>query len=66
MAKEETKKQLVISYKDPKALSKHVDDRGKIQPRSKSGLTAKEQRVLTREIKRARHLGLLPYTQTLR
>ena len=54
------------SYKDPKTLSRFIDDRGKIQSRSKTGLTAGEQRRITREIKRARQLGLLPYTQTLR
>ncbi len=52
------------SYKDPKGLSKFMDDRGKIQSRSKSGLNAKEQKYITQEIKRARQLGMLPFTQT--
>jgi small subunit ribosomal protein S18 len=56
----------VYTYKDPKTLAKFVDERGKIQSGLKSGLTAKEQRLVTREIKRARQLGLLPYTQTTR
>lgn len=56
----------IPSYKDPKTLVKFIDDRGKIQPRSKTGLNAKEQRLLTQEVKRARHLGLVPFTQTVR
>ena len=58
--------QVIYTYKDPKTLAKFVDERGKIQSRTKSGLTAKEQKLVTREIKRARQLGLLPYTQTIR
>jgi len=54
------------TYKDAKSLAKFIDERGKIQSREKLGLTAKEQRVITREIKRSRHLGLLPFTQTVR
>lgn len=57
---------IIYTYKDPKTLSKLVDDRGKILPRTKSGLTAKEQKLATREIKRARQLGLIAYTQTIR
>ena len=56
----------IYTYKDPKTLAKLVDERGKILSRTKSGLTAKEQKLATREIKRARQLGLLPYTQTIR
>ena len=64
MADNDTK--IIYTYKDPKTLAKFVDERGKIQSRTKSGLTAKEQKLVTREIKRARQLGLLPYTQTIR
>lgn len=62
----DTEIKVVYSYKDPKTLAKFVDERGKIQPRSKTGITAGEQRLVTREIKRARQLGLLPYTQMAR
>jgi small subunit ribosomal protein S18 len=34
---------------------------GKILPRRKSGLNAKQQRQLATAVKRARHLALLPY-----
>ena len=51
-----------IDYKDVDKLKKLISDRGKIDPRRKTGLTAKDQRKLAREIKRARHVALLPYT----
>ena len=51
-----------IDYKDVDKLRKLISDRGKIDPRRKTGLTAKDQRKLAREIKRARHVALLPYT----
>ncbi len=51
-----------IDYKDVDKLKKLLSDRGRIEPRRKTGLTAKDQRKLAREIKRARHVALLPYT----
>lgn len=53
---------LVINYKDVEALRRFITDRGKIRPRRQTGLTSKHQRQLAREIKRARYLALLPYT----
>lgn len=50
-----------IDYKDVDLLRKYVTERGKILPRRITGLTAKQQRELTRSIKRARQLALLPY-----
>ena len=50
-----------IDYKDPAKLSGYISDRGKIEPRRKTGTCARHQRVLTTAIKRARHLALLPY-----
>ena len=51
----------VIDYKDPEKLRGYISDRGKIEPRRKTGTCAKHQRVLAVTIKRARHLALLPY-----
>ena len=51
-----------IDYKDVDRLKKLLSDRGRIEPRRKTGLTAKDQRKLAREIKRARQVALLPYT----
>ena len=50
-----------IDYKDDRRISRYVTDRGKIVPRRISGTCAKHQRQLTRAIKKARHIGLLPY-----
>ena len=50
------------SYKKWEALSNFITDRGKILPRTSTGLSSKMQRRLTREIQRARHLAFLPFT----
>ncbi len=51
----------MIDYKDPAKLVAFISDRGKIQPRRKTGTCAKHQRALALAIKRARHLALLPF-----
>ncbi len=56
---------LVIDYKEPKILRYFTTERGKITPRRISGNCAKHQRMLTRAIKRARHMALLPYTTSV-
>lgn len=53
---------VAINYKDVDTLRRFITDRGKIRPRRQTGLTSKHQRRLAREIKRARFLALLPYT----
>ena len=50
-----------IDYKDLARVQRYISDRGKIEPRRKSGTCAKHQRLLATAIKRARHLALLPY-----
>lgn len=50
-------------YKDYQTLQRFVSERQKIWSRARSGVCAKHQRALTREIKRARHLSLLPFSQ---
>jgi small subunit ribosomal protein S18 len=50
-----------VDYKDTNRLKKYLTDRGKIIPRRITGLCAKHQRQLTRAIKRAREMALLPY-----
>lgn len=49
------------NFLEPEILSKFLSDRGKILPRSRTGLSAKNQRKLTRAVKHARHLALLPF-----
>jgi len=53
---------LAIDYKDPKILRTFLTERHKIIPRRVTGNCARHQRRLTVEIKRARHLSLLPFT----
>ncbi len=50
-----------IDFKDEKLLKKYLTEQGKIIPRHTSGACAKMQRQLSRAVKRARHLALLPY-----
>jgi small subunit ribosomal protein S18 len=50
-----------IDYKDPNFLLRFVNDQGKILPRRLTGTSLKFQRKLSQAIKRARHLGLLPF-----
>ena len=54
-------KQEAVDYKDTERLGRFLTEKGKIIPRRITGLTAKQQRVLARAIKRARHAGLLPF-----
>ena len=51
----------MLDYKETETLSRFVSDRGKIISRTKSGVCAKHQRRLAREVKRARYLGLIPF-----
>ena len=55
-------KTMVIDYKDPSTLKYFITERGKIVPRRVSGLVARNQRKITRAIKRARMLSLMPFT----
>ncbi len=50
-----------IDYKDNTMLSNYISDRGKIDPRRRTGTCAKHQRSLAVAIKRARHIALLPF-----
>ena len=50
-----------FSYKDIDTLRHYVSEAGKIKPRRQTGNCAKCQRNLAQEIKRARHLALLPF-----
>ncbi len=64
-AQRKANKDLTFSYKDPKALRRFMTEQGYILPRAKSGLSQKQQKRLTKAVKHARHLALLPFTQTL-
>lgn len=55
-------KNFVLDYKNPEQLRKFISENGKILPRRTTGACAKHQREITTTIKRARHIGFLPYT----
>lgn len=50
-----------IDYKDAVKIRQYISDRGKIEPKRKTGTCAKHQRAISIAIKRARHLALIPY-----
>ena len=52
-----------IDYKEVDLLKKFISERGKILPRRVTGTSAKYQRQFTTAIKRARHMGLLPFVK---
>jgi small subunit ribosomal protein S18 len=49
------------TYEDTGTLQRFITERGKIIPRSRSGLCAKHQKSLAKNIKYARHLALIPF-----
>jgi len=51
-----------IDYKDTALLKSYITDRGKILANKVTGNCARHQRSLSRAIKRARDIGLLPFT----
>ncbi len=53
-------KQPCVNYKNIDLLRKFVSEKGRIIPRQVSGVCAKHQRVITKAIKRARNIALLP------
>ena len=50
-----------INYKEIKILKKFITEQGKIIPAHVTGVSAKDQRIITREIKKARIVALLPF-----
>jgi len=58
-------KRLTPSYMEYKVLKSFLSDRAKIFGSDRTGVCSRHQRRLSREVKRARHLGLLPFTPSL-
>jgi small subunit ribosomal protein S18 len=50
-----------LDYKRPETLQPFLNNFGRIRPRRQTRLSAAKQRELAREVKRARHLALLPF-----
>jgi small subunit ribosomal protein S18 len=51
---------IAVDYKDIGRLRRYISDRGKIEPRRRTGACARHQRRIALAIKRARYLALLP------
>ena len=51
-----------VDYRDPNTLKHFITERGKIIPRRISGNCAHHQRQVSKAIKRARQIDLLPHT----
>lgn len=54
-------KTIAVDYKDVETLKKYITERGKILPRRVTGACTMHQRHITRAIKRARIVALLPF-----
>ncbi|MBI1375521.1 MAG: 30S ribosomal protein S18 [Phycisphaera sp.] len=54
--------QQYVDYKNVEILRKLMSPNGKINSRKRTGLNAYEQRLVAQAIKRARYMGLLPFT----
>lgn len=51
-----------VDWKDVENLRRMMSPNGKIMGRKRIGASAREQRMLSQAIKRARFMALLPYT----
>ena len=52
-----------VDYKKVETLKRYTNEKGKILPRRVTGNCARHQRYIAQQIKRARAIGLLPYTK---
>jgi len=55
-----------IDYKDTNLLRRFISDRGKIRSARVTGVTVQQQRMISRAVKNAREMGLLPYPNSAR
>jgi small subunit ribosomal protein S18 len=56
---------MYVDYKDTESLKKLISGNGKMQSRKRTGANAMEQRMISRAVKRARYMALLPYVATV-
>lgn len=52
-----------VDYKDTEFLEQFINNQGKLLPRRVTNVPARVQRQITRAVKRARHLSLLPFVE---
>jgi small subunit ribosomal protein S18 len=50
-----------VDFRDVEFLEQHLNNQGKLLPRRVTGAPAPIQRQLSKAVKRARHMALLPY-----
>jgi len=50
-----------VDYKDVELLKRYLNEQGKLLPRRVTNVSSNFQRQLTRAVKRARHLALIPF-----
>lgn len=50
-----------VDYKDVDVLEKFVDTHARIQPKHRTGISARNQRLISQAIKRARFMALMPF-----
>lgn len=62
VAKKTAGGKVIVDYKDIDKLRRMMSPNGKIYGRKRISATATEQRMIAQAIKRARFMGLLPYT----
>lgn len=51
-----------VDYKDVETLRRMMTPNGKIHGRKRNGTNARQQRMVAAAVKRARFIGLLPFT----
>ena len=52
-----------VDYKNPETLKRYVNEKSKIVSRRVTGNCARHQREISKQIKRARAIALIPYTR---
>ena len=62
VARTTAKGKVHVDWKDVEMLRRLMSPNGKIFGRKRLGTSAREQRMLSQAVKRARFMGLLPYT----
>lgn len=62
MGRRPSRQSVVLDYKQPQELKRYLTEFYRIRPRRQTRLSPADQRKLACEVKRARHLALLPYT----
>ena len=52
-----------LNFLDEEVMKQYINEKGKILPRRATGTCAEHQRVVAREVKRARMMAVLPFTK---